>query len=354
MFFYNMFYYSMDKPIIEQMKDSTPSVDGMKEGISDMAKSTSDAFQGIGESLNEAKDGMKQSLNDFSNKSVVDAGSDFLNSNSLLAKFAFIILVFIVFMIVLKLMMTIIGYFMSPKSDPYLIKGTIRGSDTATITQAPGKDTTIPILRSNDRHRGLEFTWSSWIFLNEPNGVSSTRENIFVKGADTYDSNGISISNGPGMYVMAVDTSGGDAYQYKLEFIMDTIGESESIADGDVDTGRDTVEVENLPMEKWFHIAMRMQNMILDVYVNGTIVKRHNMDYIPKQNSHDIHVSGNEGFKGTVSDLRYFARALNVFEINNIVMRGPNLTPSKLSVDSKTKSGNYSYLSNLWYNRAYG
>ena len=352
MFFYNMIYYSMDKPLIEKLKDNTPSMDNIKEGASGLAKNTSDALQGVGKSLNEAKDGLKSSLSDFSNKSVVDAGSDFLNSNSLLAKFAFIILVFLVFMIVLKVMMTVIGYFMGAKSDPYLIKGTIRGADTATITQAPGKDTTIPILRSNDRHRGLEFTWSSWLFLNEPNGASTKRENIFVKGVNNFDVSGISISNGPGMYVMAVDVS--NAYQYKLEFVMDTIDGGESIADGDLDGGRDTVEVENLPMEKWFHVAMRMQNMILDVYVNGTIVKRHNMDYIPKQNSHDIHVSGNEGFKGTVSDLRYFARALNVFEINNIVMRGPNLTPSKLSVDSKTKSGNYSYLSNLWYNRAYG
>jgi hypothetical protein len=341
----------MDKPLIEKLKDNTPSMDNIKEGASGLAKNTSDALQGVGKSLNEAKDGLKSSLSDFSNKSVVDAGSDFLNSNSLLAKFAFIILVFLVFMIVLKVMMTVIGYFMSPRNDPYLIKGTIRGSDTATITQAPGKDTTIPILRSNDRHRGLEFTWSSWLFLNEPNGVSTKRENIFVKGADSYDASGISISNGPGMYVMAVDAT--DAYQYKLEFVMDTIDGGESIADGDLDGGRDTVEVDNLPIEKWFHVAMRMQNMILDVYVNGTIVKRHNMDYIPKQNSHDIHVSGNEGFHGTVSDLRYFARALNVFEINNIVMRGPNLKASKLSVESKTKSGNYSYLSNLWYNNAY-
>ena len=92
---------------------------------------------------------------------------------------------------------------------------------------------------------------------------------------------------------------------------------------------------------------------MLDVYVNGTIAKRHNMEFAPKQNFNDVVVNANGGFSGKLSNLRYYAYALNVFELNNIVMWGPNTQPSDLSIDSRAKSGNYSYLSNMWYSNAY-
>jgi len=94
-----------------------------------------------------------------------------------------------------------------------------------------------------------------------------------------------------------------------------------------------------------------MQNMVMDIYVNGTIVKRHNMDKIPKQNYHDIFAAID--FKGKLSNLRYYDRALNVFEINNIVMFGPDTNPSERSIDRSGTSGTYSYISSSWYNAGY-
>ena len=357
---------NMEKPFIQQMgdkiKENTPSMNSMKSNASNAAQS-------VGNSINEMKDSVKNTIGEFSSKNVVDASSEFLSSNSLLAKFAFIILVLIVFMIVLKILMTVLGYFMGPKSNPYLIKGALRGSDTATITQAPGEDTTIQIMRSNDRNRGLEFTWSVWLYLTKPSTHIATYKNVFVKG-NTFDvTSGLALTNGPGLYLTTTDVSGGGGIdvatvssvglQYDMHFFMDHIG-GESVAQSyshtessGLDTGRDHVIINNVPMQKWFHTAIRMQNNTLDIYVNGTIVKRHIMDKMPKQNSHDIEISANDGFNGTLSNLRYYASALNVFEINNIVTGGPNLTPSKLSADSKGKSGNYSYLANSWYNTSY-
>ena len=357
---------NMEKPFIQQMRDkikeNTPSMNSMKSNASNAAQS-------VGNSINEMKDSVKNTMGEFSSKNVVDASSEFLSSNSLLAKFAFIILVLIVFMIVLKILMTVLGYFMGPKSNPYLIKGALRGSDTATITQAPGEDTTIQIMRSNDRNRGLEFTWSVWLYLTKPSiptAQIAKYKNIFVKGNTFHPSSGLALTNGPGMYLTLTDPSGNSvadasssSLQYDMHFFMDHIG-GESVAQSyshtessGLDTGRDHVIINNVPMQKWFHTAIRMQNNTLDIYVNGTIVKRHIMDKMPKQNSHDIEISANDGFNGTLSNLRYYASALNVFEINNIVTGGPNLTPSKLSADSKGKSGNYSYLANSWYNTSY-
>jgi hypothetical protein len=332
----------MDKPIIEQMQNSVPSTSDIKE-------STSNVIDSITESISETKQSLQSSLDDFSNKSVVDAGKEFLDSNSLLAKFAFLVLVFIVFMVILKIAVAILGYFLSPSRSPYLVKGYVNGNENIQIYQDPKRDDSVPILKSNDRHRGIEFTWSSWLYLNETQNITPTYNAIFVKGVDKFDdSSGMGVVNGPGLYVSQSDVSGVTT-QY-LHIIMDHVSPSATI-DTDLNSGRDAVQVDNVPIKKWFHLAIRMQNMVLDIYVNGTIVKRHNMDKIPKQNFHDVWVS--KGFSGKISNLQYHDRALNVFEINNTVMFGPNTTASNRSQDSSGLSGNYSYLSSMWYNAAH-
>jgi hypothetical protein len=74
------------------------------------------------------------------------------------------------------------------------------------------------------------------------------------------------------------------------------------------------------------------------------------MSYAPKQNYYDITVCG--GFNGSLSNLRYYDHALNVFDINNIIMFGPNTIPSKLASNSGG-SGNYAYLSSQWYTNTF-
>lgn len=335
----------MDKPIIEQMQDSIPSTDDIKE-------STSNTMESISESINETKESLQSSLDDFSNKSIVDAGKEFLDSNSLLAKFAFLVLIFIAFMVILKIAVAILGYFLAPSRNPYLVKGYINGNENIQIYQDPKRDDSVPIFKSNDRHRGIEFTWSSWIYLNKDQSNDGKHSPIFIKGVDNFDSTtGIGITNGPGLYVKeTTEADGSDVYTQNLVVVMDHVSEIATNSTN-LNDGRDSITVGDIPIQKWFHLAIRMQNMMMDIYVNGTIVKRHNMDKVPKQNFHDVWAG--KGFNGKISNLRYYDRALNVFELNNIVMFGPDTTASKRSQDNSGKSGNYSYLSSMWYNAAH-
>lgn len=326
-----------EKPFIEQMRENTPSAE-------DVGQNVSQAVQSLGETMNDMKDGVKDTLDEFSNKTMVDASSEFLNSNSLLAKFAFLVLVVVFFMVLLKIMMSILAYFLAPSSNPYLVYGSLNGNDRVSIPQDPSKDDTVQVAKSNDRHRGVEFTWSVWLFLNVE--VDNDIHNVFVKG-DEQQLVDYNLLNGPGLYVQK------DGDEYNLHVVMDHIGGEAQGTVGDTQTGRDALVVESIPIRKWVHVAIRMQNTMLDVYVNGTIAKRHNMEFAPKQNFNDVVVNANGGFSGKLSNLRYYAYALNVFELNNIVMWGPNTQPSDMSIDSRAKSGNYSYLSNMWYSNAY-
>ena len=114
-----------------------------------------------------------------------------------------------------------------------------------------------------------------------------------------------------------------------------------------VGSSNKTVDISGIPMNKWVHLAMRLENTILDSYINGTIFGRIILDTVPKQNYYDVNIAQNGGFNGKISNLRYYDRALSAFEINSIVSTGPNTSTSSLALSNVNTSANY--LSSLWY-----
>jgi len=321
-----------NKPIIEQISDSVPSG-------SDVTSAAKGFSEGVTNSISSAQAGVQSGLEDFSKSAnLEEAGNDFLSANGLLAKFVFIVLVLVAFMILMKVGIAILGYMLGPWSNPYLIKGSLGGSTGASIKQDPRDENSAIIMRSNDRNKGIEFTWSVWLFINNQKNDVSTPRNIFVKGDEQF-TDGINLLNGPGLY-LADDTATSPG-TYKLVVKIDTMNDTE------------TSEIHGVPINKWFHVAIRMQNKVMDTYVNGVVTDRFNLPSIPKQNFNNVTIHGNNGYTGSTSNLRYYNYALNVFEINNIVMFGPDLSPSSLSADSKALSGNYSFLASSWYGNNY-
>jgi hypothetical protein len=314
------------KPIIDRISDSVPSA-------SDVTGAAKGFSEGVTQSIASAREGISRGLEDFSKSAdISDASSDFLSANGLLAKFVFLILVLIAFMILMKVGIAVLGYMLGPWSNPYLIKGSLGGSTTATITQDPRDDDSAIIMRSNDRNKGIEFTWSLWLFLDKDSNGGI--KNIFVKGDEQF-SGDYNLLNGPGLYL---DSTGNT---FDLQVRMDT-----------VNSHVDSV-IKDVPIQKWFHVAIRMQNKVMDTYINGVVTDRFNLPSLPKQNFNNVTVHANGGYSGSTSNLRYYSYALNVFEINNIIMFGPNLNPSNLSADSKALSGNYSFLAHSWYGSNY-
>ena len=91
-----------------------PSQQAMSEGVSNTA--------------NSVKDNIQSTMNDFSSKNVMNAGNDFLAANSMVAKFMFIVLVLIIFLILLNLGIYFVYWITSPSKSPYLFKGMISGN----------------------------------------------------------------------------------------------------------------------------------------------------------------------------------------------------------------------------------
>jgi hypothetical protein len=298
----------------------------------------------VSNNIESVKETVGNTLNEFSSTNAVNASTEFLESNSIIAKFAFLILVLIVFMFILNLGMMLIGYFTQPSNNPYLVKGTINGNESATISQDPKNTNSIIIKRSNNQIKGIELTWSAWLLISAIPS-DDNYHHIFSKGDLTKNTNGIYNINGPGMYLVKDKDSSTKA---NLRIVMDTVVSETPNANTFVPNTY--VDVKNIPLNKWFNVTFRIENKIMDVYVNGTISNRLIFTNVPLQNYNDIHLCNDGGFTGKMSNLRYFNYSLNIFEINTLVLGGPNLKPGQISANINNVSDpTFSYISSMWY-----
>ena len=255
--------------------------------------------------------------------------ADFLNSDSPIAKVAFLLLVVIVFVFALRLGTQLLAWLLKPTGSPILINGLIDGDQYMVIEQDPANKKSIPILRSNNENEGIEFTWSVWLLINDYQADSNKYKHIFHKGNDSIErsSDGlVSPNNAPGLYIHPNKNA--------LVVIMNTFT-----------TIKEEVIINDLPLKKWFNITIRVQNNTLDIYVNGSIVNRHKLSGVPKQNYSKVYVNMNDGFKGNLSNLRYFNHAVGTNEIERIALDGPNLKRTGPDVLSSTPP----YLGTRWY-----
>ena len=271
-------------------------------------------------------------MSDFKAQDIVGGTKAFLDSNSYVAKAAFLILVVIVFVYVLRGCITVIGYLFAPNSSPYLVNGVIDGNrGNLIIPQDPSETNAVPIIRSVNDDVGIGFTWSVWLFIANKVTESSTDpvRHVFNKGSATVDPNTglMTPNNGPGLYLKP-DYSG-------LTVVMSTFADKNT-----------SVDVGNIPINKWFNVLIRVENTVLDVFINGDLAQRLPLKSVPFQNYGNVNVTINGGFNGNLSSLRYYNTALGTRAIQNIMSDGPNLT---VLGSSGGAPGTTDYLSMRWF-----
>lgn len=320
---------------MEQLpKVEMPNTEAIKNSVSSTVGNITNSVANLQNTLNDT-------VGEFSQKSVVGAGQEFLNANSIIAKFVFIILVLIVFMFLVHLGISLMGYFMQPSLSPYLINGMINGNNGVILSQDPANTSSVPVSRSNNQTTGIEFTWSTWLLITSPNTEPTKYQHIFNKGDTNYGSTGVStgvsIINGPGLYLAPATAV--SANENVLHVIMDK-----------VDGGNQSMDISGVPMNKWFHLALRMENKVLDAYVNGTVYSRAMLSAVPKQNYYNVNVGQNGGFAGSISNLRYYNYALSAPAINSIVASGSNTSTSSTALQASSVYA--PSLSSIWYSQS--
>ena len=264
----------------------------------------------------------------------VSSSKDFLESNTLIAKTAFLLLVIILFFILLRICIALLSWLLAPSQNMTLLNGMADATLPIVISQDPTSTTSMPIIRSTNQIFGMEFTWSIWMFIKpvQPS-TTSPMQHVFSKGAGAMGScaKNLFSNNAPGLYLMDTNT---------LYILMDTVNKPACFPG----VG-DDISIPNMPINKWFNVVIRLTNDTLDVYINGRLTKRLVMTSVPNQNYDDVYICSGGGFNGYVSDLKYFNSSIGTTQINALVSNGPNT-----SINSSNLKNNIPpYLSIDWY-----
>ena len=278
--------------------------------------------------------GQGTTFNQFTTNSYTNSTKEFFESNSIVAKVAFLLLVLFAFLILLRLGISMVGYFTNPTGSVKLINGMVEAKQLIVIPQDPSAKGSITINRSVNENKGIEFTWSVWIYIDELTYNSGTYRCVFYKGNDfasdpnNTDNQGLNFpNNAPGLYIAPNTNS--------LVIMMNTFN-----------VINEEIQVNDIPINKWVNVIIRCQNNIIDVYINGTIIKSHNLNGVPKQNYGNVFVATNGGFSGYISNLWYYDYGLGINEISDIYTKGAN---TKMIGTSGVELNNSDYLSLRWF-----
>jgi hypothetical protein len=289
---------------------------------------------------------------------------DFMESNSLVAKFAFILMVFIVFYVAVKLSIIGLSYIMLPSMSPFVLDGTANTEDMAmNISQDPSKPDSVFISRSMNEDGGLEYTWSSWFYINQvPLGMNKYSR-IFSKGGEGTKSTEDGIyypNNAPGLYIKFTDSvteTNPDRTDKGMNVSLLALVDVNGKMDNEANKMRNLHEMliaTDIPMKKWVNAIIRVTNNVIDLYINGRLAQRRKTEGIPLQNYGKVNIGENKAsnrFSGYISTIQYFNYSIGSNKIKSIVDEGPNMKMVTNTGDASSTKNVGSYLSNNWYMR---
>jgi hypothetical protein len=287
-------------------------------------------------------------------KKVGDFGG-FISSNTMIARVTFLLGVVIIFSILFYIGSKLMQYLIAPSETPYLISGMKDATAAKTIHQSTGLKKSIPILRSNNQYGGVEFTYSFWIYVNNINYNETIEyKHVFNKGSPPNfksESRDIGIfgpNNSPGVYLYNGKNNSVanliDNYPVLGMLVrINVFHNNESVNK----PYYDDINIDAIPIKKWVGVIIRVSSQnICDIYINGTLAKRHKLSNIVKQNYDDLYINYNGGFSGNLSDLKYYNYAVGTLEIDSVTTKGPNL---KIDNDSNIEKSKPHYLAPQWY-----
>lgn len=288
---------------------------------------------------------------------------EFMESNSLVAKFAFILMVFIVLSVAIKLAIIGVSYLLLPSLSPYVLNGTANTEDMAiTVAQNPAKKDSIFISRSMNEDGGLEYTWSTWFFVNQVPIDKGKYSRIFSKGGEGTKSNVDGIyypNNAPGLYIKFSDditTTNPDrqdkGVNISLLAVVDVSGKNSNTVDKKKNLHEQLIATD-IPMKNWVNAVIRVTNNVIDLYINGRLAQRKKTAGVPIQNYGNVNIGEEKSknrFSGYISTIQYFNYSIGSNKIKSILDEGPNMKMIS-NTGAETSGKTLNYLSNSWYMR---
>ena len=266
----------------------------------------------------------------------------FFSGNSAISTFVYFMLCVVLFVVLFQIGAQFIFYMFGPQYNPYIIDGMVSSSVQTVISANPNVTKSVPVFRSVDQPQGIEFSWNVWFIVQDSETTTNTNGGflIFSKGQNTAKTTAKGINSkylnvSPGLFIAP------NATMNDLIVVLNTFDPGNANAT----SFNETITIPNIPMKKWVCCTIRVQGTYVDVYINGVLTKRTILINIPKQNYDDTYIGDPNGFKGYISSLRYYSKAIHYDEVQALFAAGPSL--KMLNSDDMPPSNDF--LSMNWY-----
>ena len=168
---------------------------------------------------------------------------------------------------------------------------------------------------------GNEYNINMWLYINTYSYRINEDKCILFKGDDHSSIiNNIddAVNNHSNPSIWLRKNTNTLVVQVGLDTILDSSNNGSEI---------DQCEFKNFPLQKWVNLNVSMRNNVLDIFIDGTLVKSCILKGSPTINDGDLHVfnkgPSGDGFNGYISRLEYTNKALNSDAIMDRYKKGP-------------------------------
>lgn len=255
---------------------------------------------------------------------------------------------------------------------------------SSTISSLKTKEYPASIInRSEDKKSGIEFTYTSWVKIND-NIIDDTNKyyNLFLKGENKSDS--FDPSQCPGVWVksnLTDNTNSNNSKELQLIINFDTflIKNQEDIECKNLEDDcnkydhcddnirqfekqcneikdatncnnmneckyidekvgcssychnkmKESIVLDNIPYGRSFHLAIIVRNKEIDVYINGNLYNTFLLKNVIKQNHANLKFGySNKNYDSlsntTITDFRYFNYAIPYYRLDNLIHNSKN------------------------------
>lgn len=149
------------------------------------------------------------------------------------------------------------------------------------------------LIKFSHPHRGLTFTHTFWLYVNDWNYRYMTEKFIITKG-------GLKVYLG---------SKNNNLY---VEFPVLNCSRPEIIV------------YENIPIQKWVNVAIVLENRYVDLWLNGKLYHSRHLSNVPELTSEDdMKYLTNGGFSGYLSRIYHYNNNLSKIHIEGIFKMGP-------------------------------
>ena len=253
------------------------------------------ATQSILKSASNSITDIKESITDR----IEELQEDKTSLMSSLLKIVIVVLVLVALFYVSKYLFT--RYQNTLYYSPYLLDAAKNGKHALVISQDPANPTYIAMPKS-DGQDGLQFTYDFWLLIDGYDYKKGEWKHLFHKGnASSYP------NRAPGIWLHPDNNS--------MRIYMNT-----------QDNILEYIDVDNLPLRKWIHIVVVLNDLDMDIFINGYLKKRQRLTSVAKLNTGDFWVNMFGGFDGYLAKIRYYSKAITVDEIVENMRNGPGNT----------------------------